>query len=638
MENLRQGVPPWTRRTSAVIACSLAGCAAQDPRVGVSDPAIYTSAHIAAVPSALLQLADKETTMNAVVFATPTEELMRRFRQKNGADGSDPTYLVMDAELDQHQQLRTIATKIVDEFGMAARVGGMPSVTKAPSTDSPATSEPEQAAGAARAAAAPESETLDEMSDWIGELITASVQDSPFDRLDRAVDYYTAFLLKVLPGVGWDTRLLDVNRLGTEARRGAVLQRPSSIEDLRKAFDEVRDLDRRRLELEAESASVLRETTVATQQLDEAEARLRQAESDRDAAARGGEAEAMAAEDAAPMTAASIASFQSSVDVARANRDQRRATVERLQAKQRELEEPRRALNDEARNATERFELLFINPIPDASGSPEVPVDASDVDRLVLLTFQVHVDPGTKPNMMTGVRLRVVATSCVKDRAQSERWHDRDGSVPVDVLRLHPTRSYDIESQGFAELASRLVSLGIDAAPANAPAASASARRERAEEYRERRRFLSRLTKVASYADATTGEFGWNFYPTNLTTVRRSPMAVLVDFLTFQTRSAVQVDAFLEGGARDCAVWLLVPRSVKWIELEVEHVVASVDPAASDRRERRYSVASDAKALPARVERTPGAATGSLPRIRVHLPAWHDSEANAYFATAPLPR
>jgi len=159
---------------------------------------------------------------------------------------------------------------------------------------------------------------------------------------------------------------------------------------------------------------------------------------------------------------------------------------------------------------------------------------------------------------------------------------------------------------------------------------------KRAEELRERRQFLSRLTRTASFADAANHEFGWNFYPTNLTTVRRSILNQLGNFVTFQSRSPIQVNATLEGGARDCAAWLIVPTQLEWIECEIYHVVASVDPVALDRNERRYCWADRDHESPVRIES--GAAGECSPkRVRIHLPTWNDSEADAFFARPDAP-
>lgn len=205
---------------------------------------------------------------------------------------------------------------------------------------------------------------------------------------------------------------------------------------------------------------------------------------------------------------------------------------------------------------------------------------SAPAQRLILLLFQVEVHPGTAANKMTGVRARVVA---YKLKCSCEQTVDASHPSPLKVFRLHPTRNYDLEDQEFADALtenlavaiSGQVSAGLSGKAAESVAAQAA----------EKRRFLSRITKTASWSDAPNAEFGWNFYPSNLQVRERAPLERVAGLVYGPALGRYTVDAYLEGGARDCAAYLVVPTNLESFTLEISHVVASLD--GSDVETRR---------------------------------------------------
>jgi len=209
--------------------------------------------------------------------------------------------------------------------------------------------------------------------------------------------------------------------------------------------------------------------------------------------------------------------------------------------------------------------------------------------RLILLVLQAHVHPGTEKNYMVGLRARVV--SCRDGVAQSAGTAYATGtegaspsSLPnvVRVVRLHPTRNYDVEDQMFAQSLSEQLSLTVSgqfATDVQGKLAGALA-----EQAAEKRRFLSRVPKLCSWSDAASGEFGWNFYPSNLAVRERSPTERLSGLVYAPNFTLYAVDAYLEGGARDCAAYLVVPTTLKSFTLEIEQVVAPLDGSDHERR------------------------------------------------------
>ena len=203
-------------------------------------------------------------------------------------------------------------------------------------------------------------------------------------------------------------------------------------------------------------------------------------------------------------------------------------------------------------------------------------------ERLIMLLMQTHIHRGMAPNQMVGLRSRIVracntegCNSCIDNQCI-------DASRLVRVVRLHPTRNYDREDQMFSETISEQFLL--DAGGQLSSGVSGQLVRQLASEAADRRRYLSRIPKVASWADAPNRVMGWNIYPSNLTIRRRSPLERVPSLIYGPAARTFEVIGHLDPGARDCAAYLIVPTEVRTIELEVTHITADIEsPLAKER-------------------------------------------------------
>ena len=200
--------------------------------------------------------------------------------------------------------------------------------------------------------------------------------------------------------------------------------------------------------------------------------------------------------------------------------------------------------------------------VPASFGSTETMTGAQ---RLVVLLIQAHVDRGLEPNHMVGIRAKVTGA------------HAKE--TPIDagqirVVRLHPTRNYDREDALFAEQLSEQMLLSV--AGKFSSSVNGSAARQLAAESAEKQRFLARIPKVSSWADAARHEFGWDFYPNNLGVRRRGPIARSAGLVYGPAARQFEVLAHLDPGARDCAVYAIVPCNVTSITIELETITADI--------------------------------------------------------------
>jgi hypothetical protein len=73
------------------------------------------------------------------------------------------------------------------------------------------------------------------------------------------------------------------------------------------------------------------------------------------------------------------------------------------------------------------------------------PADANKPRELMML-FQTHVHPGSRPDHMTGVRLQIVSV-----RIGGKEDSSKTALEKAAVYRLHPSRTYDLEAARFSE-------------------------------------------------------------------------------------------------------------------------------------------------------------------------------------------
>lgn len=205
--------------------------------------------------------------------------------------------------------------------------------------------------------------------------------------------------------------------------------------------------------------------------------------------------------------------------------------------------------------------------------------------RGLFLVFYVGVSNGTKPNTMVECRMRVTGVELDPDadqKAVAARWTGVDEkSPPIIIMSTFPKRSYDYDNSNFSSDTASALAL---AAAGEVYGGELSGELKRQLQNAERRQFLSRVGKTASFIDAARSEFGWYFYPTNLQVYRRSLISGLAGVVTGVVASEGDylVNAYLESGNREVSAFVIVPRAARRIDLEVESYWAPVPPALSD--------------------------------------------------------
>ena len=238
--------------------------------------------------------------------------------------------------------------------------------------------------------------------------------------------------------------------------------------------------------------------------------------------------------------------------------------------------------------------------------------DQANLDRVLVLVFQAHLHPGTQPNRMAGVRVKVVGATVTgndfdklperwqimmkrtyDDEALIRPWFERteertrrlDAAKQaslVRILHVHPTRNYDVDRVSYAEMLTQTLGIYLAAA---APVGQGDMKgyidRQAVLETQERSKFLSHISKNVSFANASTHEFGWNFYPSNLEVVRVTGPRKFFGWLIGTPRE-FDLYSYLEGGARDCAVVVVVPQGLESITCEMTSVDDIVDRTQLD--------------------------------------------------------
>ena len=196
--------------------------------------------------------------------------------------------------------------------------------------------------------------------------------------------------------------------------------------------------------------------------------------------------------------------------------------------------------------------------------------------RRILLVFQTHVDPGTREDYMTGVRVEITGATEETDICCDDETDSGTSVCPdnIKIQRVHPTRPYDLHPSAIRRTMKEVVDLsGEIVAPLEIGQAGASGGFQQDRNTAEQLAFISRLNKQASYVDASQNSFGWNFYPTNSKIIRRNLLEWILSGIYGQP-SSYRVTTFLDGGGRDAAVFLLVPIDTASITFRVTHLHA----------------------------------------------------------------
>ena len=255
------------------------------------------------------------------------------------------------------------------------------------------------------------------------------------------------------------------------------------------------------------------------------------------------------------------------------------------------------------------------------------PVDESRPhDRLITLLIPISIDAGTRPNTLVGNAMKVIKV--VKKYSTCEVCPTADD---VRVIALNPQRSYDLEdqqlSQSFRDTTRLLAAAGFSQLGGNFDA-SADKQQEEAS------RFLSRVSKVGAWQDATTRRFGWTCAPNNLRVVPRSLVGRLGDLLASQPGREYEAQASLETGTRLCSAVLLVDKDIDVIKFSVENYAVDVDHA--DVAGGKL-LGMRAKKVEEKVDKTPGKTNCVVPdkTLSVRLPTYDPMES--LILTLPKP-
>ena len=176
---------------------------------------------------------------------------------------------------------------------------------------------------------------------------------------------------------------------------------------------------------------------------------------------------------------------------------------------------------------------------------------------------------------MVGVRIRIV-----------------DNADQVRVVSLTPQRTYDLQSERFADLVGVDLRAGPEGRHPDRPRRRRQGPRGGGQAQprsapRSASNFLSRLSKQGAVVDGPNHEFGWNFYPTNLQ-VNNVPAFSRVLSSLFGTPRSYTVNAYLDGGSYNCGAYVVVDPEVDSFSYSVDYVYARLDASGNGGPERRY--------------------------------------------------
>jgi hypothetical protein len=205
-----------------------------------------------------------------------------------------------------------------------------------------------------------------------------------------------------------------------------------------------------------------------------------------------------------------------------------------------------------------------INKMLGMENAPK-PEDAQE--RTLVFVFQSHVDPGTGDDRMTGIEIEL---RCGEDASSVTN--------NVDAVRIHPTRAYDLDSTIFADTALQIAKL--QAAGKVSSKLAIEAERKAAVETELFEKFIARIGKVGSYADAGESRIGWNFFPSNFR-VQRVNAAKSIFGWTIGIPKKFDVKAVLDGGGRDCMAVVKIPSETKYVKARTRTFYAKMSPANS---------------------------------------------------------
>lgn len=218
--------------------------------------------------------------------------------------------------------------------------------------------------------------------------------------------------------------------------------------------------------------------------------------------------------------------------------------------------------------------------------------DAASDHVKLMMCMQTHLDPGTRQSYSAGVLVQVLAVldddakpiivrplhaeanqaKADADTLKGVATLERLSRQSVQILHVHPTSTYDLDETNYAQTLETAMRLSADI---TAPNVGANAQKDTQTRSRLAREFLSRVAKQASYVSANEKIFGWNFYPSNLQIRKRGLFQLAMSSLVGDSES-YDVDSTLEGGARDCAVFISVPTNARYLKLAIGYRYATL--------------------------------------------------------------
>ncbi|MCA9295736.1 MAG: hypothetical protein KC983_04450 [Phycisphaerales bacterium] len=595
----------------AALGCVLTlGCTHQTPTIGISDPAVFTTLHIAAAQRAFEDdlKADGVLAGGRMAVLSPFADLQRYFASP--AKDFDAKRLRMDEMLDQRQRSESLAYATAFLLNIRAKYGDGISL---PETNSGTGEDDGPQANAGIAA---------EDLAFLRKAFDVNPQDSPFDRFERARAFYTTYVLAILRLYGIDSRAVDVRTIdpiGVFSAEHPTVTHPPSSEEVKNAIANAERLgrfasekledprfsdrlafvdsnspgtagsptnanvmiltqsittpgqeldedavkehaksiktlqaklkDKRKLENEAsqKSGSATKSVDAAKAALDKAAAQTKAAK----AAVELAENRFRAAKDDVTRkfelakvdeAKTALASAVSAEAKAKGNADAgKKAADEARKLAEGAAKETTSARAALSRTESELHDLIWNRARILAAQSP-LP-DGQEPKRLVLIMFQVHVEPGNIADQVAGLEL--------------------GAEDDCSIIFVHPGRTYDLNEGSSLDVASETIAAALAGSFGQFGEAAVDVESRKQQE--ARRRYLSRINRMASFADAsgTTSSFGWYFYPSN----------VQLEAAAFGGWNA---KGYIEAGARDCAVWMLVDRKRKALKLTIKTRTGSI--------------------------------------------------------------
>jgi hypothetical protein len=541
---------------TAGLGGGMGGCVS-GPRVGMSDPVVFTKADLE-VANEQFGRAVAELTGDTRSQLSPFPHLIRAFQspEKEYEEGK----LRMDALLEGNQRLQSIARVVAQAVAVRAGFGK--------GVDAPADGD---------AGVGPDAVKIDAADlKALQAVLSGGAIDSPFDELERRRTFYQTFVITLLRYMRTDGRLRSpdseiavaliraagpstetaivtarvqidrLDRMNAAIAEGKALQAPDLVKDkpaddvniaverynaaLQRSKQEQDKFEEAKKELDARRTSQNDKRTALGFNKAEVDKQLRAAAlADTPSLRERYESQISAARVLADVSESELNEATDRVT------EQEGHLAERTQAALAAKSKLNRAVHD-VRGLVEaevtRLSLAALKELPPPSkGSVET-------SRLIMLVLQPHIEPGNRPDVVVDIELELVDS----------------GEKPIQTLFLHPTRSYDLADRRTLDAQTDALSLALAAKFPNAPAAIGldADRRDRAE---ERAQYLSRIEKTTSFATRDENgimKFGWVFYPSNLGANWKDDTV-----------------GFIEGGGRDCAAYLLVPGNATSLTLRM---------------------------------------------------------------------